>query len=151
GLLLCVLAPNMEVFIVGRLFQGIGGGIDAVVIYVLIAQFIPEPLRPRAFGIMTAAWLLPAMAGPLLTGVLVESVHWRVVFVVVLVLSAASLTILLFSTRTAAHIRTEAPVVGRRGAWAIVAAVGVFGLHLAGQGPPFQLATGTVVAIALDV
>ena len=151
GLLLCVLAPNMGAFIVGRLLQGIGGGIDAVVIYVIIAQFIPEPLRPRVFGIMTAAWLLPAMIGPLLTGTLVESVHWRVVFALVLVLSAASLTSLLSSTRTAAHFRSDAPIVGARGAWAIVAAVGVFGLHLAGQGLPLQLATGTVVAIALVV
>ena len=148
GLLLCVLAPNMTVFIAGRLLQGLGGGIHSVVVYVVIAQFIPEPLRPRVFGVMTSVWLLPAMIGPLLTGVLIEAVHWRVVFAIAL-LGAASLGGLLAVTRGAKQISADVPNVGRRGMWAIVAAIGVFGLHLAGQSPPTELMIGIVFAVAV--
>ena len=52
-----------------------------------------------------------------------------------------------YSAGIYAHIRTDRPILGRRGGWAIVAAVGVFALQLAGQRPPGQLAVGTVLAI----
>jgi MFS family permease len=38
GIALCALAPSTAVFVLGRLLQGFGGGIDSVVLYVLIAR-----------------------------------------------------------------------------------------------------------------
>lgn len=34
GIALCALAPNAATFVLGRFLQGVGGGIDAVVLYV---------------------------------------------------------------------------------------------------------------------
>ncbi|MFD6095705.1 MFS transporter [Nocardiopsis flavescens] len=148
GIALCALAPGMGTFVVGRLLQGVGGGIDSVVLYVVIARYIPEDLRPRMFGLLTAAWLLPSILGPLVTGALVELMHWRTVFALVLAGSALSLAVLLGATRSAPAPRGEGSPVGRRGVWAVAAAVAVLGLHVAGQQEMPWLAVGTVAGTA---
>ncbi|SEE94757.1 MFS transporter [Ruania alba] len=135
GLALCVVAPDAATFIVGRLMQGIGGGIDSVVLYVLIARRIPERARPRMFGLLTAAWLIPSMAGPVLAGALTELMSWRTVFALILVGAAISLLLLLFVTRSPApRIRASArEVVGRKGVLSLVAALLLVTLHVGGQ------------------
>ena len=148
GIALCTAAPGMAVFVLGRLFQGVGGGIDSVVLYVIIARFIPEELRPRMFGLLTAAWLLPSIAGPLVTGALVELMHWRSVFALVLAGSALSMAVLLNATRSAPSLDAAASPVDRRGLWAAAAAAAVLVLHLAGQQQMPWAAVGTVVGAA---
>ena len=149
GLFLCAVAPRIDVFIAGRLLQGLGGGIDSVVVYVVIAQLIPERLRPRMFGLLVTAWLLPAIVGPLVTGALVDGLHWRGVFALILVGSAISISTLIRVARHASAHQTNMPIVGKRGMWAAVACLGFVGLHLVGHRPPMQMLAGTALAVAL--
>ncbi|MFE1099843.1 MFS transporter [Nocardiopsis alba] len=132
GVALCVAAPGMGVFVLGRLLQGIGGGIDSVVLYVVIARFVHEDVRHRMFALLTAAWLLPSLAGPLISGALVELVHWRTVFAFVLAGSALSLACLVNVVRRSPSSEAGGAVLGRRELWAAVAAVALLGLHLTG-------------------
>ncbi len=139
GIALCALASNAAIFVLGRFLQGVGGGIDAVVLYVLIARHVPAGPRPRMFGLLTTAWLLPSMCGPLLAGVLTELTSWRIVFALVLVGATVSLLGLLASTR-GPEPRTPggaAPpaLFGRRGLLALMAAGALLVLHLGGQSP----------------
>ncbi len=152
GLLLCVVAPNAFIFIVGRLLQGVGGGIDSVVLYVLIARKIPEALRPRMFGLLTAAWLVPSVAGPAISGALAELTSWRAVFVVVLAGSALSLLFLVHVARdVSATSEDSAPgqrVLGRRGAFSVLAALLLLGLHMSTHLPPPASVLMVVVALS---
>lgn len=149
GLALCAAAPSMSVFIAGRLLQGLGGGIDSVIAYVLISQLIPERLQPRMFGLLVTAWLLPAIVGPLATGVLVDWLHWRAVFAIVLIGSSIALAALLGVARRAPTAHTTTPIFGSRGLWATVACLGVVGLHLTGHLPTTWIVAGTFLAIAV--
>lgn len=145
GLGLTVVAPDIGTFILGRLLQGVGGGIDSVCLYVLIARHIPEGPRPRMFGLLTTAWLVPSLAGPLIAGFLTDLTTWRTVFGIVLVGSAAALLCLLRVTRTpsaqdvfgplhqAPGGRSWSKIVGRSGSLAFLAALLLVVLHLAGQ------------------
>src|SRR5690625_2416279 len=99
GLVLCIAAPHATVFTCGWSLQGLGGGIDSVVLYVLIARQIPDGARPKMFGLLTTAWLLPSVAGPLLAGTLAELTTWRTVFALILVGSAIALAGLLRTSR----------------------------------------------------
>ncbi|WP_017583350.1 MFS transporter [Nocardiopsis valliformis] len=149
GIALCVVAPTMEVFVLGRLLQGVGGGIDSVVLYVVIARFVHEDARPRMFALLTAAWLLPSVVGPLVSGLLVQLVHWRVVFALVL---AGSVVSLLFLVGVVRHVRSghgQGPVLDRRVFWAGAAAVALLGLHVSGQQTAPLLAVGTAVSVAV--
>ncbi|HEX5148660.1 MAG TPA: MFS transporter, partial [Candidatus Limnocylindrales bacterium] len=72
GLFICGLAPSMETIVVGRFIQGLGGGAVPPVAYVAIGRSLPDRLRPHMFAIMSAAWVLPGVAGPAIAGLIDE-------------------------------------------------------------------------------
>ncbi len=65
---------------IGRALQGVGGGVVIVSLYVLIARAFDVELRPKAFSVLAAAWVVPSLVGPVIAGWLADSVTWRVVF-----------------------------------------------------------------------
>ena len=80
GLVVAGLAPAMAVFVLGRALQGLGVGLLVVVMYVLVGEAYPEALRPKVFGAISAAWVLPALVGPVVAGWLAQGVGWRWAF-----------------------------------------------------------------------
>ena len=80
GAVVAGVAWSMPVLIVARGLQGLGGGALIVATYVLIARAFPEELRPKAFSLLAAAWVVPAIVGPLIAGWLTETLSWRFAF-----------------------------------------------------------------------
>ena len=77
------LAPNLVVLVLGRALEGLGGGAILVALYVLIARAYTVEARPVIFSVMSAAWVVPSLVGPLVAGWLAENVTWRAVFLLV--------------------------------------------------------------------
>ena len=73
-------AWSMPVLIAARGVQGMGGGALIVATYIVIARAYPEDLRPRAFSLLAASWVVPAIVGPLIAGWLTETISWRLAF-----------------------------------------------------------------------
>jgi MFS family permease len=132
GALLAGAAPDMPLFLVGRLVQGYGGGAIAVALYVVIAQAYPERLRPRVFAVLTTAWVLPSLVGPLLAAAVADAVGWRWVFLGVPVLAVAAWLLVAGAPSRAADVARERGRVGP----ALVAAGGALLVSLAGQRVP---------------
>ncbi|GAA1020823.1 hypothetical protein Aple_076740 [Acrocarpospora pleiomorpha] len=88
GLTLAGAAPTMEIFLLGRFLQGFGGGMFDVAIYVLVGRVYPAATHPRVFSLLAAAWVLPSVVGPAITGFVTEHFSWRWVFLAVPVLAA---------------------------------------------------------------
>lgn len=133
GLLVAGTAPSMEVFVVGRGVQGLGSGLTTVAVYVVIAQGVPDRMRPKLFSLLAAAWVVPGLVGPVLTGLVVEHAGWRWVFLGVLPFVLAALLVL-----RPALGRTEqthdAPYLGVGTIlWAVLAAGSVGVLNLGGE------------------
>jgi MFS family permease len=84
--LLVATALTMPMVIAGRLLSGFAEGVLDVGLMVLIARALPSALRPKMFALFAAMWVLPSLLGPVLTGVLTETVGWRWVFAGALVL-----------------------------------------------------------------
>ncbi|MEV5407748.1 MFS transporter [Thermopolyspora sp. NPDC052614] len=80
GLTVSGLAPHMEVFIAGRLLQGFGSGLFTVSLYVLVGRVYPPEMHPKVFSLLAAAWVVPSMVGPTITGLLVDGPGWQWVF-----------------------------------------------------------------------
>jgi MFS family permease len=78
--LLVGTAGSMPVVVAGRLLSGLAEGLIDVGLMVLIARALPAALRPRMFSLFAAAWILPSVFGPALTGLVTETVGWRWVF-----------------------------------------------------------------------
>ncbi len=80
GALVAGAAWSMPVLVLARGAQGSGMGLAIVAVYVVIGRAFPDHLRPRAFALLSAAWVLPAIVGPLIAGFLTDHVSWRAVF-----------------------------------------------------------------------
>jgi MFS family permease len=133
GLLACGLAADMALFVAGRAVQGFGGGLISVALYVVIGQAYDAGLRPRLFGAVAAAWVLPALIGPLVAGALTTSVGWRWVFLGLLPLVLAGLVLVLPALRQLAVPADPPPARVARRWWAVLAGLGVGAHQYAGQ------------------
>lgn len=86
GLLICTAAPTIEILVLGRLIQGLGGGLCVVPLYVLVGRLVPAERQPTFFAAFSAAWVVPSLIGPSVSGFLTQHVHWRWVFAIVPIL-----------------------------------------------------------------
>jgi MFS family permease len=133
GLLIAGLAGHMAVFVVGRAVQGLGAGVMVVLLYVIAGQAYESALRPRLFGAFSAAWVLPALVGPLIAGLLTTHASWRLVFLGLVPLILVGLLLVLSAGRSlTGPERPSAPAPARRW-WAVLAGVGIAALQYAGQ------------------
>lgn len=95
GLVVCGTAATFPMLLAGRVVAGVGGGFMVVALYVVVARSYPESLRPKVFGWISAAWVLPSVVGPPIAGWLASQVTWRAVFLVVPPMAVLALLALL--------------------------------------------------------
>jgi MFS family permease len=81
GALLCAHAASMGHFIAGRFVQGFGGGLLSAVAYILVRSTFPEPTWPRVLALISGAWSVSILVGPLAGGVFARHGDWRSVFI----------------------------------------------------------------------
>ena len=62
------LAPSMPVLVAARFLQGLGGGALTPTAYVAIGRCLPERLQPRMFAMLSTAWVVPGIIGPVAGG-----------------------------------------------------------------------------------
>jgi MFS family permease len=80
GLAVAGLAPSMGVLVAGRCLQGLGAGAVPAIAYVAIGRSMAERLRPQMLAILSTAWVLPGLFGPLLSAEITRAFGWRAVF-----------------------------------------------------------------------
>ncbi|MGA9873065.1 MAG: MFS transporter, partial [Rhodococcus sp. (in: high G+C Gram-positive bacteria)] len=94
GSLIAGFAPSMEVLIGARVVQGLGvGGLTALV-QVVIATMVSPRERGRYSGYIGAVFALATVSGPLVGGVLVDTVGWRWCFFAGLPVAALAFVVL---------------------------------------------------------
>ncbi|MFD5697365.1 MFS transporter [Streptomyces lasiicapitis] len=92
GSVLCSLAPNLECLVAFRMVQAVGGSMLNPVAMSIITNTFTEPReRARAIGVWGGVVGISMAAGPLVGGVLVDSVGWRAIFWVNLPVGLAAL------------------------------------------------------------
>ncbi|MFD5798406.1 MFS transporter [Streptomyces diastatochromogenes] len=96
GSLLCSLAPNLELLVVFRMVQAVGGSmLNPVAMSIITNTFTDPRERARAIGVWGGVVGISMAAGPLAGGLLVESVGWRSIFWVNLPVGLAALLLTL--------------------------------------------------------
>lgn len=80
GLVMGGVAPSMTALVVARVVQGVGSGAIPAVVYASIGRSYTEVVRPRLFAILSSAWVLPSLVGPVLSGSIADQWSWRWVF-----------------------------------------------------------------------
>lgn len=80
GSVIGALAQNIDVLIIGRGVQGLGGGGLMLLSQAIIADVVPARDRGKYMGIMGSVFAVSSVAGPLLGGWLTEGPGWRWAF-----------------------------------------------------------------------
>ncbi len=88
GALVCAMAPSMGVVVAGRFVQGFGGGVLSAMAYVLVGNAFPEPMWPRVAALLSGAWSMSVLVGPMVGGAFATWGNWRGAFYAVTILAA---------------------------------------------------------------
>lgn len=96
GTLVCGLAPNFTVILVGRVIQAAGAGVLFPVITNLIFTLFPQDKRGWAMGLLGVAMNFAPAVGPTLSGWIVQSYSWRVLFFIVFPIALIDLLLAAF-------------------------------------------------------
>lgn len=77
GSVICASAPSMEVLLVGRVVQGLAGGVLAGLGYAVISAALPDRLWTRASAVVSAMWGIGTLVGPATGGLFAQFGVWR--------------------------------------------------------------------------
>ncbi|KAI9298971.1 MFS general substrate transporter [Neoconidiobolus thromboides FSU 785] len=104
----CGLSPNIAVFLLMRVFQGIGSSATIVLGIGTISDIYPRDQRGTAFGLFFVGPLIGPIIGPIIGGFLAQYLGWRSIFWLMIGLSGAILIIMIvFLKETMAESRME--------------------------------------------
>ena len=77
---ICGLAPNFEIMIIGRIFQGLGGGCLIPLSQAILLESYPKEEQPKAMAIFSSGIVIAPIIGPILGGWLTTNLSWNYVF-----------------------------------------------------------------------
>src|SRR3954465_4524495 len=101
GALVAALSTGEEMLVGARLIQGLGGSAMFALSLALASNAFPPERQAMAVGIWAALSSIALGIGPLLGGILVDSIGWRWIFWTYLPFCAAAIVILrIFATET---------------------------------------------------
>lgn len=149
GVLTAGLAPSMDVFVAGRVVQGLGTGALIVSLYVVVGVVYPPQLRPSIFASFAAAWVLPSLFGPAIAAFVAETVGWRWVFLGIVGLVAVAAVLIAPVVPGLRATSDNEPAPRSRMIWAAVAAVAVLAVELAGSEASTVGVLGAVASIVV--
>jgi EmrB/QacA subfamily drug resistance transporter len=80
GSIVCALAPNMFVLILGRILHGLGGGGLTSTGMVVLGDIAAPKDRGKYYGYFSITYTTAGACGPALGGAIAEYLHWSVIF-----------------------------------------------------------------------
>jgi EmrB/QacA subfamily drug resistance transporter len=134
GSMLCGVAWSLPVLITFRVLQGLGGGMLLPLVRTILAQVAGQQRMGRAMVFVAVPGSLTPVLGPVLGGLVTDSLGWRWVFYVNLPVCLAGL-ILAYRTVPASQPGNRTARLDVRGLALLTAglAAGVYGLSEAGS------------------
>lgn len=92
GSVLCSVAPNLESLVAFRMVQAVGGSmLNPVAMSIITNTFTDPRERARAIGVWGGVVGISMAAGPVVGGLLVDTVGWRSIFWINLPVGLAAL------------------------------------------------------------
>ncbi|KAJ5542991.1 hypothetical protein N7535_005415 [Penicillium sp. DV-2018c] len=114
GSLLCALAVNSPMLIVGRAIAGVGAAGCFTGAMCIVAVSIPLVKRPFYIGILQSTYGIATIIGPVLGGAFTEHATWRWCFWINLPIGAITIFTLVFFFKPPPRDKTKLPSILHR-------------------------------------
>lgn len=82
GSLICAIAPNLNLMVLGRLIQGVGGGPMTPVSQAILLAAFPKDKKGIAMSLYGVAVMIFAILGPTFGGFIVDNADWQWIYLV---------------------------------------------------------------------
>lgn len=84
GTTICAVAPTFSILLLGRLLQAVGSGLLIPIIFNTFLLIFPPQRRGAVMGLVGLVIMFAPAIGPTLSGVIVEYLGWRFLFISVI-------------------------------------------------------------------
>jgi MFS transporter, DHA2 family, lincomycin resistance protein len=84
GTIISALAPSFPILLVGRLIQAVGTGLLMPIIFNVFLLIYPPHKRGKIMGLIGLVIMFAPAIGPTLSGIIVEYLGWRYLFITVI-------------------------------------------------------------------
>jgi DHA2 family lincomycin resistance protein-like MFS transporter len=91
GTLLAALAPDFEILLAARVVQACGTAIMIPLLFTTVMTLVPEQSRGRTMGNISIVISVAPAIGPTISGVILDQLNWRWMFILVLPIAVAAL------------------------------------------------------------
>jgi EmrB/QacA subfamily drug resistance transporter len=78
----CGIAPTLDILIISRMVQAVGGAVIAALGSVMVTSYLASSLRGQALGFVAMFTMLGAALGPVVGGFLTSAFSWQYIFYV---------------------------------------------------------------------
>ena len=143
-------AQTMMFLVIARGIQGIGAGMLQATAFTSVSDMFPQPARrARWQGLITSTFAVASVVGPVLGGVMTESLGWRSVFYVNL--PVGILALILIQTMLPANLspRAKSARIDWGGAATITLAISALLLVVEWGGNTMPWSSPTIVALGM--
>jgi len=148
GSLLCSLSQDVVQLIVFRFIQGIGGAVIQSSGRALAFHAMPKGSEGKAQGLLAMSHQFGFFVGPPLGGLIIDWIHWRGIFVLLLLPSLIGMALCLVTGRSVALATSHRPAVDYLGA-VIFLGLTVLATLLLDQKIAYELGATSQILLAL--
>ncbi|MEC2158802.1 MDR family MFS transporter [Virgibacillus halodenitrificans] len=151
GTAISAMAPSFSILLVGRLIQAVGTGLLMPIIFNVFLLIYPPHKRGKIMGIVGLVIMFAPAIGPTLSGVIVEYLGWRYLFITVLPFAVFSIAfaykfLINVSEVTKPKIDVLSLVFSTIGFGSII-----YGFSAAGESDAGFLSPGVLMPITLGI
>ncbi|HHY49567.1 MAG TPA: multidrug efflux MFS transporter, partial [Alphaproteobacteria bacterium] len=155
GTLVAAMAPGLEVLVFGRVVQASGTAIMMPLLMTTVMTLVPPDQRGKMMGNISIVMSVAPAVGPVLAGVILNYLDWRMLFVIMLPIALTALAIgyrmmLNVTTPRYAPLDIFSVVLSAVAFGGIVYGLSAFGVEAGGEAisPVIPLAVGALTMVA---
>ena len=93
GTAIAAIAPSFEILLAGRVVQASGTAIMMPLLMTTVMTLVPPHERGRTMGNISIVMSVAPALGPAIGGAIVQGLHWRFIFIIVLPIAIAALVL----------------------------------------------------------
>lgn len=94
GSLICTFAPSLGILILGRIVQGVGGGVLMPLSQSILLQEFPSNRKGDAMAIFVFSIMVSSIMGPTVGGFLADNLSWQWIFTINIPIGILSLILI---------------------------------------------------------